>query len=335
MAKNNPFDTTNPFEEKHDSIEEKDASNVNWETVNSNPFGTEPIVERKTLKGQYERLKDRNTNFIFFFGKPASGKSHVMASLIYYMKTSEYGDLITLESNTRESHLLVDEMFNAIQMGTTLNATPSQIGGLEPPTEIDFVFRPKNRKQPEMRFTFLEMSGENLEVVQIKKNKEHTGQLPETIDLFLRCPDIKLFFFLLTSHDEAFNDANLLNRFLDYAINKNNNFDNARYLLAITKWDTYRGKYRKSVEDFASNTLPQVYQRLRKDTTINAVTNYSLGIFEKDKTADGSSIDVMVKTDTTKAELVTEWLYKEITGSSLVQEPSFWQKALQSLGINL
>jgi hypothetical protein len=335
MTKNNPFETSNPFDEKHDSVEEKSALNTNWKNTSNNPFGIEPNNERETLKEKYERLKDRNTNFIFFFGKPASGKSHVMASLIYYMKTSEYGDLITLESNTRESHLLVDEMFNAVQMGTTLNATPSQIGGLEPPTEIDFVFRPKNKSQPEMRFTFLEMSGENLEVVQIKKNKEHTGQLPETIDIFLRCPDIKLFFFLLTSHDEAFNDANLLNRFLDYVFNKNNNFDNARYLLAITKWDTYRGKFKKSVEDFASNTLPQVYQRLIKEKTINAITNYSLGIFEKDKAADGSPIDVMVKTDTTKAELVTEWLYKEITGRSLVPEPSLWQKTLQSLGINL
>ena len=334
MAETNPFGT-NPFEEQPISIEKKDITNENWQTLNSNPFGAEPIVERKTLKEQYERLKDRHTNFIFFFGKPASGKSHVMASLIYYMKTSEYGDLITLESNTRESHLLVDDMFNAIQMGTTLNATPSQIGGLEPPTEIDFVFRPKNRKQPEMRFTFLEMSGENLEVVQIKKDKAHTGQLPETIDIFLRCPDIKLFFFLLTSHDEAFSDANLLNRFLDYALNKNSQFDNARYLLAITKWDTYRGKYRKSVEEFASKTLPQVYQRLIKETKINALTNYSLGIFQKDKAADGSPIDVMVKTDTTKAELVTAWLYKEITGKSLVPEPTFWQRTLQSLGINL
>ncbi len=285
-----------------------------------------------TAKEQYENLTKRNTNFIFFFGKPAAGKSHMMASLIHYMKTCDLGDLIISKNNRRDAHLLVQDMFESIHNGTYLNRTASQIGGTEPPTEIDLIFKPKDSRLPVMKFTFLEMSGENLELVQVRNDNLQSGKLPDTIETYLNCPNLKLSFFLLAGHEEAQRDGQVIDSFLDYLTQKDDKFERYRYLLAITKWDTYRGEFKESVEEFVDKFMPHIYQRLIKEGTINALINYSLGIFQKIQ-SNGIYTDVLVKADNDKASRLTEWMYQHITGKSLIPKPGFWIRIRRFLGI--
>lgn len=286
----------------------------------------------KTAKEQYESLANKNTNFIFFFGKPAAGKTHLMASLIHYMKTCDLGDLIISKNNQRDAHLLIQDMYESIQTGTFLNRTASQIGGTEPPTEIDLIFKPKDGRLPPMKFTFLEMSGENLEMVQVRNTNQQSGKLPDTIETYLNCPGLRLSFLLLGSHEEAKRDAQVIDSFLDYLVEKDAKFDRARYLLAITKWDTYTGAYKKDVEEFVDVFMPQIYQRLIKEGSINALTNYSLGSFQKVQSG-GAVAEVLVKVDTTKAAVVTEWLYHNITGKSLIHAPGLIERFKMFFGI--
>jgi len=293
-------------------------------------FGTREKV--LTAKEQYENLTNRNTNFIFFFGKPAAGKSHMMASLIHYMKTCDLGDLIVSKNNRRDAHILVQDMFESIHTGTHLNRTASQVGGVEPPTEIDLIFRPKDNRLPVMKFTFLEMSGENLELVQVRSSNLQSGKLPDTIETYLNCPNLKLSFFLLASHEDAARDGQVIDSFLDYLVQKDDKFDRYKYLLAITKWDTYRGEYRNSVEEFVDRFMPHIYQRLIKEGAINALINYSLGTFQQVQ-ANGHLTDLLVKADVARAAVLTEWMYHNITGKSLIPIPSFGERFRRFLGI--
>lgn len=304
-----------------------------FENPNSTAFGTNGTYSSvRTAKEQYEELTSRNTNFIFFFGKPAAGKSHMMASLIHYMKTCDLGDLIVSKNNQRDAHILVQEMFESIHTGTYLNRTASQIGGTEPPTEIDLIFKPKDPKLPVMKFTFLEMSGENLELVQVRNNNLQSGKLPDSIETYLNCPNLKLSFFLLASHDDALRDGQVIDSFLDYLVQKHDKYDRFQYLLAITKWDTYKGIYKQSVEEFVDKFMPHIYQRLIKDGRINALINYSLGVFQQ-ITTNGQLSDVLVKADNIQAAKVTAWMYTNITGKSLVPKAGIQEKVRLFFGI--
>lgn len=335
MPTENPFSQGLPL--KADTGEQDHIFSNSLDVPFSGPVtGAFDSIERHekilTAKEQYENLTKRNTNFIFFFGKPAAGKSHMMASLIHYMKTCDLGDLIISKNNRRDAHLLVQDMFESIHTGTFLNRTASQIGGTEPPTEIDLIFRPKDHRLPVMNFTFLEMSGENLELVQVRSSNQQSGKLPDTIETYLNCPNLKLSFFLLAGHDEAQRDGQVIDSFLDYLIQKDEKFDRYKYLLAITKWDTYKGEYRNSVEEFVDKFMPHIYQRLIKDGTINALINYSLGTFQK-VPSNGTFTDVLVKADSEKAARLTAWMYDNITGKSLIPKPGFGERIRLFFGI--
>lgn len=327
MMNNN---TDNPFEEN--IKEETQSPSFNFESKpnnEANPFENiaEP-VEEESLVEKFKRLSSRDTNFIFLFGRPATGKSYITASLIYYMQTSKLGTLHVSGTNSRDAELLVEDMYKNFHSGKILDRTNRN----EPPYEIDLVFTPKDRRLPEMKITFLEMSGENLKQVQILKNDPNSGKLPDNIDTFLMCSNIRLIFFLVADHETASQDSITINKFLDYVFNKDKRFDNSNYLLAITKWDTYKGKFRNNVERFTETVMPNIHNRLIKEHLGNAITHYSIGeiLRKEDK---GVVIDQIKEVNTSRAEAVTNWLYKTITKKSLIPEPTSWEKLKDFFGL--
>lgn len=327
---NNSNNTPNPFEENNNTEETSNPSFDFEATINNeaNPFeNIVDSIEEESLVEKFKRLSSRDTNFIFLFGRPATGKSYITASLIYYMQTSKLGTLHVSKTNSREAELLVEDMYKNFHGGKILDRTNRN----EPPYEIDLVFTPKDSKLPKMKITFLEMSGENLKQVQIAKNDPNSGKLPDNIDTYLMCSNIKLIFFLVADHQTASQDSITINKFLDYVFNKDEKFDHANYLLAITKWDTYTGKH-KNIEKFTEEVMPNIHNRLIKDHLGNAITHYSIGkiLRREDK---GVISDQIKEVDTTRAEAVTNWLYKTITKKSLIPEPTAWDKFKDFLGI--
>ena len=248
---------TNPFNSQQ-NIFDHDVSEEVTEALYSgaNVFGSDRLPKEKSTKEKYDELRRRDTNFIFLFGSPGTGKSCITASLIYFMKVCNLGDLIVAPSNSSDAHHTVQDMYESIQRGEFLPRTNTQVFA----TEIDLIFRPKNRKsaKDDMRITFLEISGEHLTKVKINRNMANSGSLPDDIETYFNCPDLNLIFFLVADHVSASRDAQTVNSFLDYVFNKDEGFDLANYLLAITKWDTYDGVYRDNVEEFAESTIPDV-----------------------------------------------------------------------------
>lgn len=325
--------TVNPF--ANTSANTKEVPPVIVNTTVSQPKlinqSEKNIKSKETLLEKFKQLSNRDTNFIFLFGKPASGKSYITASMIYYMQTCGLGTLHITKSNSREAELLVEDMYKNFHDGVIISRT----NRIDPPYEIDLVFEPKDKRLPEMKITFLEISGENLQKVKVSDGDSTTGTLPDDIQIYLKCRDIKLIFFLVADHQTASHDSTTINKFLEYVHNKNENLDNSSYLLAITKWDTYCDRNNEDVDAFARRNMPNIYSRLMKNNKFckkNAITHYSIGEFERVDGNDATAYQILT-IDKSRANAVTKWLYKAITNKSLVPEPSYWDIFKEFLGI--
>ncbi len=322
------------------------------ENTNESTFGNNPNInsdndtfnsvendyteefQEETLVEKFNRLQRRDTNYIFLFGQPASGKSYITASIIYYLQTSGLGSLHISDTNSTESELIIQDMYESFHTGRFINRTNTAIAA---PYEIDLVFRPNDNTLPEMKLTFLEMSGENLKSVQVKKGDANSGRLPDDIDEFLMCPDINLIFFLVADHINAMKDSISIHRFLNYAYNKDPRFDKSNYLLAVTKWDTYTGKHKDNVEHFTKENMPQVHNYLKNNDVLNAIMHYSIGSVVS-RNVNGAVTEQITNLDISRAEALTDWLYQTITKQSLKPipppppKPTLWDKIRNFMG---
>lgn len=291
--------------------------------------GSTTAVEEKTLMDTINAIERKDTNYIFLFGRPATGKSYITASMIYYMKNSKLGDLNLSPTTSRESQLLFDDLYDNFGTGKIIDRTNATV---TTPYELDLVFTPKDSRLPPMKITFLEMSGENLQKVQILRNDPNSGKLSDDIDIYFLCHNIKLIFFLVADHEHAAEDSKAIDKFLQYVFHKDIKFNNANYLLAITKWDTYNGRHKK-IEGFTTETMPNIHNRLINESVGNAITHYSIGKILT-RNVNGVDTQLIQEINTERADSVTKWLYKTITKKSLVPEPSAWEKFLSFMGFN-
>lgn len=269
-----------------------------------------PVVstEVKTLTeaDQINYLEGRETNFIFIFGKPAVGKTAITASLINHLSTDcDYGNLVGIDNGG--GRILLEKIRNTIRDKRFPDRT--KVGTL---TEIDFKFEPLNKSKGNLWLTFLEMSGEDLNKVELNEN--NPSQLPTDIDVFFRANNLSMIFILVTSHQDANKDDSLMVTFLDYIIGKDLRFQNSRILLLVSQWDTFVGEI--DTEEFIRTRMPLTYARLRKNS--NAIRNFSMG---RITTADGQPR--IQEYDSEPAEKVFHWIYETLTGKSLV---SWWEK---------
>ena len=332
---NTNMDNENTFGENTNENTFGDNTNINSDndTFDSIDNDYREEVQEETLLEKFNRLQRRDTNYVFLFGQPASGKSYITASIIYYLQTSGLGSLHMSDTNSMESQLIADDMFEKFHTGRFINRSDQTT---ETPYEIDLVFRPNDNTLPEMKLTFLEMSGEHLKSVQVKKGDANSGRLPDDIDEFLMCPDINLIFFLVADHLNAMKDSMSINKFLNYAYNKDPRFDKSNYLLAVTKWDTYTGKHKDNVEHFTKENMPQVHNYLKNNDVSNAIMHYSIGSVVS-RNVNGVVTEQITNLDISRAEALTDWLYQTITKQSLEPvppppEPTLWNKIRDFMG---
>ena len=128
------------------------------DTFNTLPFenlNEEPVQ----LMGSLNKVKNKDSTFVFFFGTSESGKSVILSSMLYYLK-SQAGDLRPKKGtlNTTEAEVLLSDFFENISQGILPSRTTR-----DQVTRLDLVFEPNNRSkkiQP-INLTFLETAGEN------------------------------------------------------------------------------------------------------------------------------------------------------------------------------
>lgn len=264
-------------------------------------------------KGANNQIQNKDSNFVFFFGVSASGKSVILSSILYYL-SSQAGVLSPKVGtpNSKEAQVLLADFFENMSKGILPNRTTR-----DQVTRIDLKFEPNNRskKVPPINLTFLETAGANHQDIN-KGNQYHTS-----IDNYLNAK-IPLNIIIVTSYDSAHKEDSLIYQFLNRLVEKNIDPQYVNIILVISKWDL-SGKSGVAsgdeLESFISERLPMTNNR------INAY-EFSKTYFTIGKIEEKGNTEKITNLNLDSAEIISKWLYEGITGYPLDYEGTFWER---------
>jgi len=264
-------------------------------------------------KGTATEIKNKDSNFVFFFGTAESGKSVILSSMLYYL-SSQAGVLRPKlgTPDTKEAQVLLSDFFENIRQGILPNRTTR-----DQVTRLDLVFEPNNKskKVPPINLTFLETSGENHNEIR------RGGSYHSSIESYLNA-NVPLTFIVVTSYDTAHKDDTLINEFLDELERKGKNLKSVNVILVVSKWDK-SGRMDVANEDelnsFINERLSRTSQRI--DTYGLSKTYYTIGNIQN---SNGSEKITLLSLST--AEVLSKWLYESIAGFPLDYEGTFWER---------
>lgn len=269
-------------------------------------------------QGNSSEIKNKDSNFVFFFGTAESGKSVILSSMLYYL-SSKAGVLRPRlgTPNTKEAQVLLSDFFENIRQGILPNRTTR-----DQVTRLDLVFEPNNKskKITPINLTFLETSGENHNEIR------RGGSYHSSIESYLNAK-IPLTFIIVTSYETAHKDDNLINEFLDELERKEKNMKSVNVILVISKWDkSGRMDVANSdeLDSFINDRLSRTSQRI--DTYGFSKTYYTIGNIQ-----NGNGGEKITMLNLSTAEVLSKWLYESVTNYPLDYEGTFWEKIKFSL----
>lgn len=281
---------------------------ISIETNEGNQRSSVPLSGTAT-----NEIRNRDSNFVFFFGNPQSGKSVILSSLLYHL-SSQVGVLrpIIGNPNSQEVQTLLYDFYENIRQGFLPERTT--VGKV---LEIDLVFEPNNKskKVGPVNLTFLEASGEDLSAIR------RGGNFQSHISKYLSS-NVPLTFIIVTSYDTADQDDTLINEFLDELERRERNLRPVNIILVISKWDLSGRMDVESSEElnnFITNNLRRTSQRF--DANELSKTFYTIGNIES---MDGKQKITLLNLET--AGILSNWLYESITGYPLDFEGTIWEK---------
>lgn len=258
-------------------------------------------------------IKNKESNFVFFFGTADSGKSVILSSMLYYLK-SHAGVLRPKlgTPNSKEANVLLSDFFENIRQGILPNRTSR-----DKVTRLDLVFEPNNKskKVVPIDLTFLETSGENHNEIR------RGGSYHSSIESFLNA-NVPLTFIIVTSYDSAHREDSLINEFLDELERKGKNLKSVNAVLVISKWDKSGRMDVESAEElegFISDRLPMTAQRI--NTYGLSKSYYTIGSVQN--SVGQERVNLL---NLSTAEVLSKWLYRSITGYDLDYEGTFWER---------
>lgn len=297
-------------------FDDGDSLDGEQDTINilapvSKSTGEAEAKRPQSLLPLFRQLQDRDSTFVFLFGRQQAGKTVILSSLAHHMGVDENG---VLETRRRTDNLkgaaYLKQLYKSVREGRFMNRTA--VGSLY---ELDLKYTPHQPATP-MHFTFLEMSGEDLSKVELSETS--AGQLPSNIDIYLRCPNLNLLFMVVVPYEDASDHDYLVIDFLDYLAERKPGFDFSKVLLLISKWDRYEGMRRDEVDVFVKEQMPRTYSRLKANK--GTIARYSIG----EATEDNQFI---VNLNKERPETIKRWLYYTITGKRIKDETqSIWNK---------
>lgn len=258
-------------------------------------------------------IKNKDSNFVFFFGVGESGKSVILSAILYYL-SSQAGVLRPKlgTPNSKEAQGLLSDFFENIRQGVLPSRTTR-----DQVTRLDLIFEPNNKskKVPPINLTFLETSGEN------HKDIGRGGTYHSSIDAYLNA-NIPLTFIIVTSYDKAHQEDTLINEFLDELERKGKNLKSINVILVVSKWDKSGRSDVSSeaeLENFITERLPRTNNRINS-YELNK-TYFTIGSLEN--AGEGERIRLL---NLAPAEVLSNWLYESIVGYPLDYEGTFWEK---------
>lgn len=303
---NNDNDTLKPLSFDN----EEELQPLDFES-NSSELNNDDFVP--ISNGPNTEIRNRDSNFVFFFGVSASGKSVILSSILYYL-SSRSGVLSPKEGtpNSKEAQSLLADFFENISRGKLPNRTTR-----DQVTRIDLKFEPNNRskKVPPINLTFLETAGGNHQDIT-RGNQYHSS-----IDLYLSSK-IPLNIIIVTSYDSAHREDSLINEFLNRLVERGIDARYVNIILVISKWDL-SGKgvvaSEDELESFIAERLPMTNNRV--NTYEFSKTYFTIGKIEN----NGNS-EKITNLSLDSAEIISKWLYESITGYPLDYEGTFWER---------
>lgn len=298
--------------DKHNVKSNSPNTTVEYENTYSDPsFEEDSFVP--TSNGSTTTVKNKDSNFVFFYGTSASGKSVILSAILYYLNS--YAGVLRPKlgsPNSREAQVLLADFFENIKKGILPSrSTRDQV------TRLDFVFDPNNKsaKVPSVNISFLETAGENHNEIS------RGGKYHDSVEAYLKS-DIPLNFIIVTSYDRAHNEDSKIVEFLDYLERAGKNLKNVNVLLVISKWDKSGSmgvENEQHLENFISERLSMTNNRI--DTYNLNKTYFTIGNIQKQ-----GDIEKITLLNLESAEVIAKWLYSNITGYDLDYEGTFWEK---------
>jgi len=257
-------------------------------------------------------IKNKNSNFVCFFGSALAGKSVILSSLLYYLRARAGVLRPTPDTpNSKEAQKLLSQFLDDISKGLLpARTTKDQV------TRLDLVFEPNNRSQKvnPINLTFLETAGDNNYEIR------HGGKFHSSLEDYLNA-NIPLTFIIVTSYENAHKEDTFINEFIDELEKKGNNIKSINVLLVISKWDKSGKSYATSeeIENFISERLPMTNNMI--DAHNLSRTYYTIG-----SVTNENGEEKVTKLNLDTAEVLGKWLYESITGFSLDYEGTFWER---------
>ncbi|MFY1046506.1 hypothetical protein [Chryseobacterium sp. GP-SGM7] len=311
------YDNENIFK-KHDDFQDLSHQYVENPAIYSTPEMDDDEGFVPTSNGSTTTVQNKDSNFVFFYGTSASGKSVILSAILYYLNSFAGVLRPKLGSpNSREAHVLLADFFENIKKGILPNRTTR-----DQVTRLDFVFDPNNKskKVPPISLSFLETAGENHNEIS------RGGKYVDGIEAYLNS-DIPLNFIIVTSYDRAHHEDAKIVEFLDYLERKGKNLKNVNVLLVISKWDKSGNlgvDNEQHLENFISERLSMTNNRI--DTYNLSKTYFTIGNVQNQ-----AGMEKITLLNLDSAEIIAKWLYHNIVGYDLDYEGTFWEKIKFSL----
>jgi hypothetical protein len=258
-------------------------------------------------------VKNKDSNYVLFFGSASSGKSVILSSMLYYLN-SQSGVLRPNPStpNSREAMILLSDFFDNIRKGILPNRTTK-----DQVTRLDFIFEPNNRskKVTPINLTFLETAGDNN--YEIRRG----GKFHSSIDTYLSAK-IPLTIIIVSSRENAHKEDTFIYEFLNELHRKEKNLQSLNIILIISKWDK-SGKldvaHTDELDDFIADNLPMTNKAI--DTYEFSKSFYTIG----ELTSVNGEERIKILSLST-AEVLSKWLYRSIVGYDLDYEGTFLER---------
>ena len=290
------------------NTENEELKPLSFETNNETANNFVPLAQTTIVD-----VKNKDSNFVFFFGTAESGKSVILSSMLYYL-SSQAGVLRPKlgTPNTKEAQVLLHDFFEKLRQGILPNRTTR-----DQVTRLDLVFVPNNKskKVPPINLTFLETSGENHNEIR------RGGTYHSSIEAYLNA-NIPLTFIVVSSYESVHRDDTLINEFLDELERKGKNLKSVNVILVISKWDK-SGRMDVSnteeLDNYISERMPRTSQRI--DTYGFNKTYYTIGNIQN---LNGEEKITLL--NLSNAEVLSKWLYSSIVGYALDYEGTIWER---------
>jgi len=287
---------------------------------------------RRKPNSTIERIKtleQMDSHFIFPFGRSQSGKTVAMSSLIYFMSSVDSGGKLhawdSPYGSADETHAYIREvnkMFASKHFPSrTMFASDAQ---WDRTRQINVDFVPTDTQRKRIRLTFVDMSGDDHQDFADGNGKQG---LPPSIEIFFQANRLSLTFVLVTRHQDAHNDDEMMVSFLNHIIKRDPSFERARVLLLVSHWDTYSGD--DDISAFVKRRMPMTYAKTLNPH--NAMINFTIGAVGSTQDDDGNAEASFIKEfDPSPSRKILHWLYQSFIGVPLVRV-AWWKKFLKAV----